>query len=56
MAICPFITKCSAKVSVDQYVKICSNVTADAYKDCPVYQKIASEQRTPTEWSKLLSL
>jgi len=48
--ICPILAKCNAKVNLDHYRDICSNVDKDAFKDCEHYKKIASENKSPSEW------
>jgi len=53
--LCPLLSKCQEKVDLETYLKVCSNMSEDAYKKCPTYQKIASEQKTPSEWSRTLS-
>jgi len=54
--ICPLLSVCKAKVSLDQYSTVCSNISKDAYKDCPEYKKISSETKTPLDWSKIVTL
>jgi len=51
--VCPFIAKCSAKVDIDKYTRMCASVREEAYKDCDVYQKLTREPKTPMEWSGL---
>ncbi|PUA31022.1 MAG: hypothetical protein B9J98_08160 [Candidatus Terraquivivens tikiterensis] len=53
--ICPFISACKAKVTYEHYTTVCSNISKDAYKECPDYKKFTSESRTPVEWTKILS-
>jgi hypothetical protein len=53
--ICPLLSVCKAKISLEHYSTICSNMTKDAYKDCPEYKKIATETKTPLDWSKVLT-
>jgi hypothetical protein len=31
-------------------------MTKDAYKECPEYKKLSAEQKTPMDWSKLLTV
>jgi len=54
--ICPLMTICKAKITLDQYVNVCANIRADAYKECPEYKKMSSEQKTPLDWSKTVTL
>jgi len=53
--LCPLLSKCQEKVNLEKYLKVCSNMSEDAYKQCPTYQRLAAEQKTPSEWSRLLS-
>jgi len=53
--ICPCIAMCREKVTVEHYSNICSNMVRDAYKDCPIYQRIVKEVRTPSEWAVSLA-
>jgi hypothetical protein len=50
--ICPAITLCREKVTIDQYSNICANMSKDAYKDCPAYARLIKETRTPSEWAR----
>jgi len=52
--ICPCITVCRERVGIEQYSSICANIIKDAYKDCPVYQKLMKELRVPSEWARSL--
>ena len=52
--ICPFITKCKEKVDFEHFRNVCMNITEDKYKECPIYQKLTSEKKTPSEWSSLI--
>jgi hypothetical protein len=51
--ICPLLSVCKAKVTLEHYSTVCSNVTKDAYKECIEYKKMSSESKTPSEWLKL---
>jgi len=51
--ICPLHGACKAKVDFEHYREYCINVGEDKYKECPHYQKVASEKRTPAEWAEL---
>jgi len=53
--ICPLIGKCAEKVPFDTYNKVCSNMTKDAYLECPKYKEITSGLRTPREWQRQIS-
>jgi hypothetical protein len=52
--ICPFITICQKKVSIEHYTSMCTNPSENAYIKCDEYQKLSKEQRTPLEWSRAL--
>jgi hypothetical protein len=52
--ICPFITICQKKVSIEHYTSMCTNPSENAYVKCDEYQKLSKEQRTPLEWSRAL--
>jgi len=52
--ICPLIGICKEKVDLEHYRNVCSNITEDAYKNCPHYQKLTSTPKTPSEWSKII--
>jgi hypothetical protein len=54
--ICPLLSKCTKQVDFDTYRNVCSNLSEDAYKKCPEYQKIAGTPKAPSEWTALLSL
>jgi hypothetical protein len=51
--ICPLLSICKAKVTLEQYSTVCSNVTKDAYKECTEYKKMSSESKTPIDWLRL---
>jgi hypothetical protein len=53
--ICPLVGKCSEKVKFEQYLNICTNMTEDAYKTCPVYKKYAERLETPSVWRTILT-
>ena len=48
---CPFLTRCRAKVKAEHYFTFCVNTLEDKYKECPYYKKLAEEMHTPSEWS-----
>ena len=50
---CPFLTRCRAKVKAEHYFTFCVNTLEDKYKECPYYKKLAEEMHTPSEWSML---
>ena len=52
--ICPLLRVCKAKVSLEHYTKYCTNISEDAYLNCPEYKKVAGETKTPADWAKLL--
>jgi hypothetical protein len=54
--ICPLLTICKSKISLEQYSNVCANMTKDAYKECPEYKKLSAEQKTPLDWSKILTV
>jgi hypothetical protein len=51
--ICPLLSACRQKVTMEHYSSVCANVTRDAYKECPEFKRLSSEQRTPVEWARL---
>ena len=53
--ICPFVGTCKKTVSLEQYRNICTNITKDAYKECPEFQKLTKEPKIPSEWGSLLT-
>jgi len=53
--ICPLLSSCKLKVSMEHYSTVCANLTKDAYRECPEYKKASAEQRTPGDWARLLS-
>jgi len=53
--LCPLLSKCKEKVDLEKYLNVCSNMREDAYKQCPTYQKISSEKKTPSKWSQTLT-
>lgn len=53
--ICPIISTCKAKVNFDHYKEFCSNMREDKYKDCPHFKKQTEAERTPMEWSSILT-
>jgi hypothetical protein len=52
--ICPCITICREKITIEQYASVCANLAKDAFRDCPVYQKLVKEAKTPSEWARSL--
>jgi hypothetical protein len=54
LPICPFITVCQKKVSMDEYMGKCASPDKSGYLDCDEYKKLSKEQRTPLEWSRAL--
>jgi len=54
--ICPLLSICKKQVSLEHYSNICSNLTKDAYKDCQEYKKLSTEQKTPLDWSRVLTI
>lgn len=54
--LCPLLGKCKAKVDIEKYKNVCSNITEDAYKKCEEYVKLAGGTKTPLQWQELLSL
>lgn len=55
MARCPLLSRCASKVDLDKYLKVCSNLTQDAFKDCPDYKRASQELKTPLEWDRLFT-
>jgi len=53
--ICPLLGVCKERVTLEKYREFCANMSADKYKECPVYQRETATPRTPAEWSRLLS-
>lgn len=56
MGICPLLATCVKKVSFEHYQNFCINILENAYQKCDEYQKVTKEVKTPSEWSKLLSI
>jgi hypothetical protein len=54
--ICPLLASCKAKISMEHYMTVCSNVAKDAFRDCPEYKKLTAEMKTPLEWSRVTSM
>lgn len=54
--ICPLISRCNEKVTLEKYIKVCSNVSEDAFLQCPAYQRLSKEEKTPAEWSRTLTI
>jgi hypothetical protein len=54
--ICPLYSAgtCKAKIDLDHFLKYCSNITEDAYKNCQFFKEQAGGARSPAEWGRLL--
>jgi hypothetical protein len=54
--ICPLYSSgtCRAKIDIDHFLKYCSNITEDAYKNCQYFKQQTEGPRTPAEWGRLL--
>jgi len=53
--ICPLIGTCKAKVDAEKYLRVCTNVSEDAYKDCEIYKSTIAGVKTPAEWGKVFA-
>jgi hypothetical protein len=53
--LCPLLGRCKAKVSVDHYRNVCSNLTEDAFKKCEHWLKTVGTEKTPAEWSQIFA-
>ena len=55
MGLCPLLPSCKEKVDLEKYREYCANITEDKYKECDIYKREVGVNRTPLEWSRLLS-
>jgi len=46
---CPFLKKCSRKVTAGYYLSVCCTVL---HTTCPEYRKLTEGEKTPSDWEK----
>jgi len=53
--ICPILSRCSAKVSLEHYLNTCSHPTEDNYKKCEHYIALTKVTKSPSEWAEAIT-
>jgi len=52
---CPIMGRCKKRVSFDFYQSTCSSVLEEGWRRCDEFVRVTSGERTPSEWSSIVS-
>ena len=56
MAICPFLTVCQKKVTMEEYMSRCASPDKAGYLDCDEYKRLSKETKTPLELTRSVTI
>jgi len=54
--ICPFLTMCQKKVTIQDYMDRCASPDKAGYLDCDEYKRLSKETKTPLEWARSITI